>query len=151
MGFEKEEHIYMPKQNEVKKYPKVGRTRDEHIYKRSYSLDVKLSPYEKELIEKTYRELNFNSMSSYVRDKIFGPKTKFIDNYLDDKFKWKILTEKLFSDLNRIGVNLNQMAKKINSKKDFSKQDKDLIFKIFVKYADELSSIRKEIQDDLGK
>ena len=109
----------MEDKNKNKVQPKIksGRTNDDHTYKRTYSLDIKLSPYEKELIENKYDQAGFNSMSSYVRHCIFDGTEERIDNFLSERFNFKILQQPFLTELNRIGTNANQLARKINSNK----------------------------------
>ena len=101
---------------------KSGRTNDDHTYERTYSLDIKLSPYEKELIENKYDQAGFNSMSSYVRHCIFDGTEERIDNFLSERFNFKILQQPFLTELNRIGFNRTglvsstpfNLSKKIN-------------------------------------
>ena len=88
---------------------KSGRTNDDHTYKRTYSLDIKLSPYEKELIENKYDQAGFNSMSSYVRHCIFDGTEERIDNFLSERFNFKILQQPFLTEL----IQINLSRKKI--------------------------------------
>ena len=77
----------MEDKNKNKVQPKIksGRTNDDHTYKRTYSLDIKLSPYEKELIENKYdqagEEINYE-IKEEVFDGLTGDaKTGYMDSY----------------------------------------------------------------------
>ena len=135
----------------MQKKIKSGRTNDEHIYKRTYSLDIKLSPFEKDLIENKYSQAGFNSMSSYVRNCIFDGTEERIDNYLTEKFNFKILQQPFLTELNRIGSNTNQLAKKVNSNKFFTKEEKNTINNQLENLIDEMKSIRNLIESQTEK
>ena len=112
------------------KKEKRGRseTNDYHEYKRTVSFDIKLSPYEKARIENLYEINGFNSMASFVRNKIFNGKEKFIDDFFEEKFKYGLLDNQFLGEIKRIGNNLNQQTKKINYAKFFTDDDKQKLF-----------------------
>lgn len=130
----------------MQKKIKSGRTNDEHIYKRTYSLDIKLSPYEKELIENMFSQVGFNSMSAYVRNCIFDGTEERIDNHLTERFNFKILQQPFLTELNRIGSNANQLAKKVNSNKFFTKEEKNTINNQLENLIEEMKSIKNLIE-----
>ncbi|KAB8042975.1 plasmid mobilization protein [Janthinobacterium aquaticum] len=135
----------------MQKKIKSGRTNDDHIYKRIYSLDIKLSPYEKELIENKFSQAGFNSMSAYVRNCIFDGAEERIDNFLTERFNFKILQQPFLTELNRIGSNANQLAKKVNSNKFFTKEEKNTINSQLENLLDEMKSIRNLIESQTEK
>ena len=56
----------MSKNLETKKHPGRPGNNDEHLYKRTYSFDVMLSPIEKEALKDAWKKSNFNSRKSYT-------------------------------------------------------------------------------------
>lgn len=128
-----------------------GRSNDDNVYKRTYRLDLKLSKYEKELIENKYMDAGFNSMASYVRNCIFGGTEERIDNYLNERFRFKILQQPFLTELNRIGLNINQITKKINSVKYFTRDERDRLLKEHQRISEELNKIKSIIQNEIEK
>ena len=123
----------METRNKNIKKEKRGRseTNDYQEYKRTVSFDLRLSPYEKAKIENMYDSAGFNSMASFVRNRIFNGKEKFIDDFFEEKFTYGLLKNSFLGEMKRIGNNLNQQSKKINSAKFFTDDDKQkLIFEL---------------------
>lgn len=100
---------------------------DDHLYKRTYSLDTKLSPVELDALRTAWKESDFNSMAAYVRHQIYGGNEKKIDFYFEEKQQDRILAAKYLAELNKQGKNLNQIAKQLSSKTDFTKQETKLL------------------------
>ena len=135
------------------KKEKRGRseTNDYHEYKRTVSFDIKLSPYEKARLENLYDINGFNSMASFVRNKIFNGKEKFIDEFFEEKFKYGLLNNQFLGEINRIGNNLNQQTRKINSAKFFTDDDRNKLFSELVSIKNEMEKLTNLIQKEKDK
>ncbi len=121
-------------------------TNDYQEYRRTVSFDIKLSPYEKTRIENLYDSAGFNSMASYVRNRIFNGKEKFIDDFFEEKFKYGLLNNSFLGEIKRIGNNLNQQTKKINSAKFFTDDDKQKLFLELTLIKNEMEKLTNLIQ-----
>jgi len=84
---------------------------DEHE-KLDVLLVVRLSKLEKRLLEKRSREEGYRTLSDFCRAKLV--KRREIKK-IEVSEEFVIITKKLDYDLNKIGVNFNQVAKAINS------------------------------------
>jgi hypothetical protein len=84
---------------------------DEHE-KLDVLLVVRLSKLEKRLIVKRSREEGYRTLSDFCRAKLV--KRREIKK-IEVSEEFVMITKKLDYDLNKIGVNLNQVAKAINS------------------------------------
>ena len=85
-------------------------------------------------------------MSAYVRNCIFNGTEERIDNYLTERFNFKILQQPFLTELNRIGSNANQLAKKVNSNKFFTKEEKNTINNQLENLIEEMKSIKNLIE-----
>jgi hypothetical protein len=118
-------------QKELKQ--KTGRTNDDHQFKRTINFNLRLSPVEYESIVQQWKNSQLNvSLCSCLclceEDKI--------EIHLEQKQKEKLNRLKIFVEINRIGHNLNQLTKQINSQYAF--KAKDLI--------EELAHIKAELE-----
>lgn len=134
----------MSKEVEPKKHPGRNGSDDDHQFKRTYSLDVKLSPIEHDALKSEWKKSDFNSVAQFVRNKIFcGEETK-IDLYWDQKQEDKNLNRSILSELSRNGNALNQIAKKLNTTKEFTTQEARLLLKDLANALKENDEIKKK-------
>ncbi|WP_374510438.1 hypothetical protein [Niveibacterium sp.] len=117
----------MSNELQLKSHPGRHGNDDEHLYKRTHSLDIRLSPVELSALKESWNKTQFNSMAAYVRNTIFQGNEQKIDFYFEDKKQDRILAAKFFSELNKQGKNLNQIAKQLSSRPDLSKQEAKLL------------------------
>jgi phage terminase large subunit-like protein len=117
----------MSKELEPKLHPGRHGNEDDHLYKRTHSLDIRLSPVEFIALKESWNKTQFNSMAAYVRNTIFKGNEKKIDFYFEEKQQDRILAAKYLAELNKQGKNLNQIAKQLSSKSDFLKQEGKLL------------------------
>ena len=99
----------------IKLHP--GRS-DDHQYKRTYSLDVRLSPVEKKALRDSWLKTDHNSMAGFVRSCIFQGDEAKVDLYFEEKSKEKNQIASVISELKKQGNNLNQIATQLNSRKE---------------------------------
>ena len=81
------------------------------------------------------------SYAEYIRELI---SKELISNNLDTIYSFMIKLDKVYNELNRIGINLNQSVRKINTK-----STKDIVLKSedeVINYCEEIA----EILEDLG-
>lgn len=69
-------------------------------------LYVRVTPVEKALIEKNMSSTGYGNMSSYIRHMALEGKVVVEESKVDDK---------LIYEVNKIGNNINQIAKQLNS------------------------------------
>lgn len=119
----------MSKKSELKTSPGRASSDDEHLYRRQYSLDIRLSPIEREALRKEVWKSNFTSMAALARYKIFGGSENTIDLYFPKKQEEKLLDKQFLSEFIKQGINLNQIAKQLNSKPEFVNQEAKQILK----------------------
>ena len=117
----------MSKELEPKLHPGRHGNADDDLYKRTHSLDIRLSPVEFIALKESWNKTQFNSMASYVRNTIFKGNEKKIDFYFEEKQQDRILAGKYLAELNKQGKNLNQIAKQLSLKTDFTKQETKLL------------------------
>ncbi len=113
--------------NELKLHPGQAGADDDSRFKRTKVLEVNMSPFEYDHLKEKWRTTNFNSMAKFARYKLFGGKEHQIDLYFEQKRDDRILAARLLAELNKQGKNLNQIAKQLNSKPDFTKQETKLL------------------------
>lgn len=90
--------------------------------KRTEKLIIRLTRDEKLRLQNLIKQGKYGCMSDYMRNKIFDQskrKTLLLDN--ETKEQLKILDY----ELNRIGVNLNQLSKRMNSFPGYNVGDND--------------------------
>jgi hypothetical protein len=133
----------MSKILELKEHPGRQGYDDEHLYKRSLSFDIRLSPIEYEALRKEVWKSKFNSMSALARYKIFGGSENTIDLYFPKKQEEKFSAMKLLSELNRESKNLNQIAKKLSSKEYLLNQEVQLTLKELGKALKNIEEIKE--------
>ena len=81
------------------------------------------------------------SYAEYIRELI---NKELLTNNLDTIYNFMLKLDKVYNELNRIGINLNQSVKKINTK-----STKDIVLKFedeVINYCEEIA----EILEDLG-
>jgi hypothetical protein len=78
--------------------------------KRNKPLILRVSTEEKIRIKSHTRDGKYPCMSDFIRTQLFNPSNKVI--YLDQEASTEI--KRMDYELNKIGVNFNQIAKKIN-------------------------------------
>jgi hypothetical protein len=137
----------MSNELELKKHPGRHGNDDEHLYKRTHSLDVRMSPVEMIALKESWNKTEFNSMASFVRNLIFKGNEKKIDFYYEDKQQDRILLTRYFSELNKQGKNINQIAKQLNSKPEFMTQE----VKILIKNLMDVHANLVELKDEISK
>jgi len=92
------------------------------IDKRTEKLIIRLTREEKLRLQNLTRQGKYGCMSDYMRNKIFDHSKRKIlslDNETKDQLK------SLDYELNRIGVNLNQLSKRMNSFSGYNVGDND--------------------------
>lgn len=134
----------MSKELELKTHPGRHGNQDDHKYKRTHSLDVRLSPIELVALKNGWKKSDFNSVASYVRNIIFKGDEKKIDLYFEEKQQERISIGRLLSELNKQGKNLNQIAKQLNSKPEFLKQEAKIVLKDIDQALKTLEEIKEE-------
>ena len=135
------------KKNEKKTRSGRNKSNDNHQYKRTLSLDVRLSPFEMKELEDKYDQSQFNSKASYVRNCIFGNSTDVIELKIEDDFTYKLFSTKQELELKRQGNNINQLAKFLNSNKFLTPADKKKMQESF----EDLSKNYKMLLDEFLK
>lgn len=75
---------------------------------------MRLTTYEKEKLKKLTKQNKFEKMSDYVREMLFSKNLIRID--------FKELIQRNY-EINKIGININQIAKKVNSFNEFYYED----------------------------
>ena len=81
------------------------------------------------------------SYAEYIRELI---SKELLTNNLDTIYSFMIKLDKIYNELNRIGINLNQSVRKINTK-----STKDIVLKFedeVINYCEEIA----EVLEDLG-
>lgn len=134
----------MSKELEPKLHPGRHGNDDEHLYKRTHSLDIRLSPVEFIALKESWNKTQFNSMAAYVRNTIFKGNEQKIDFYLEEKQQDRMLAAKHLSELNKQGKNLNQIAKQLSSRPDLMTQEAKILIKDLRDIYIELVGIRDE-------
>lgn len=115
--------------------PAKNRKEQRHCY-----LHIRLTPDEVEKLQTLYKRTAFLSLSQFVRLKLF-------DRRFDELVKYSLWCQEpaltlrnekldaLQKEINRIGTNLNQIAKHVNAKKSVSAQQlkevKEMVEKIY--------------------
>lgn len=133
----------MSKNLELKDKPGRASIEDDHLYRRHYSLDIRLSPIEREALRKEVWKSSFTSMAALARYKIFGGSENTIDLYFSQKQEEKLAAKKLLSELNRESKNLNQITKKLSSKEYLLNQEVQLTLKDLNKALKNIEEIKE--------
>ena len=141
----------MSKELEPKLHPGRHGNDDEHLYKRTHSLDIRLSPVEFIALKESWNKTQFNSMAAYVRNTIFKGNEQKIDFYLEEKQQDRMLAAKHLSELNKQGKNLNQIAKQLSSRPDLMTQEAKILIKDLRDIYLELVKIRDEFHEKKKK
>ncbi len=137
----------MSKELEPKLHPGRHGNDDEHLYKRTHSLDIRLSPVEFIALKESWNKTQFNSMAAYVRNTIFKGNEQKIDFYFEEKQQDRMLAAKHLSELNKQGKNLNQIAKQLSSRPDLMTQEAKILIKDLRDIYLELVKIRDEFHE----
>ena len=133
----------MSKELLLKTHPGRHGSEDDHLYKRTYSFDVRLSPIELAALKKEWKNSDFNSMASFTRNKIFKGDEKKIDLYFEEKRDEKYSAMKLLAELNRESKNLNQITKKLSSNEYLLNQEVQLTLKDLGKALKNIEEIKE--------
>ena len=139
------------KENEKKRRAGRNKSNDNHQYKRTLRLDVRLSPFEMKQLDIKYDESQFNSKASYVRNCIFGNSTDVIELKIEDDFTYKLFSTKQELELKRQGNNINQLAKNLNSNKFLTSTDKKKIQETFEELSKNYQILLDEFLKSNGK
>ena len=131
----------------LKEHPGQAGDNDDHKYKRTYSLDVKLSPVEVEAFRREWTKSEFNSLAAFARYKMFGGTEHAVDVYFENKREDKILAARHLSELNKQGKNLNQIAKVFSSRPDLMTQEVKTLIKDLRDVYENLVEIRNEFHE----
>lgn len=84
-------------------------------------------------------------MAKFARYKLFGGQEHKIDLYWDLKDEERNINKNLLSQLNKLGNNMNQIAKQLNSKPEFLRQEATELLKSLKSALDEHEKIRQEV------
>ena len=139
------------KKNEKKTRSGRNKSNDNHQYKRTLSLDVRLSPFEMNQLEDNYDKSQFNSKASFVRNCIFGNSTDLIELKIEDDITYKLFSTKQELELKRQGNNINQLAKNLNSNKFLTSTDKKKIQETFEELSKNYQILLDEFLKSNGK
>jgi L-ribulose-5-phosphate 3-epimerase UlaE len=90
--------------------------------KRTEKLIIRLTKNEKLSLQNLTKQGKYGCMSDYMRNKIFDQSKRKVIS-LDDQAKEQL--KSLDYELNKIGVNLNQLSKRINSFAGYNVGDND--------------------------
>jgi hypothetical protein len=112
---------------EIKLHPGQAGADDDSRLKRTKVLEVNLSPFEYDNLKDKWRETDFNSMAKFARYRLFGGTEHQITLHFEKKRDDRILAAKYIAELNKQGKNLNQIAKQLSVKAEFTKQETKLL------------------------
>lgn len=90
--------------------------------KRTVKLIIRLTKDEKLRLQNLTKQGKYGCMSDYMRNKIFDQSKRKVIS-LDDQAKEQL--KSLDYELNKIGVNLNQLSKRMNSFSGYNVGDND--------------------------
>lgn len=90
--------------------------------KRTVKLIIRLTKAEKLRLQNLTKQGKYACMSDYMRNKIFDQSKRKVIS-LDDQSKEQL--KSLDYELNKIGVNLNQLSKRMNSFSGYNVGDND--------------------------
>lgn len=110
-------------------------------FNRVYIVKARLNVVENSLMKKKMAAANINSTSEFLRQLIiYGNVYKF------DNFKISKSLDGVSEELNRIGVNINQIAKRANTNSLYKEDLKEIL-----KAQENIINIYKEILKSLAK
>lgn len=135
----------MNDENQIKKHPGQAGSDDGEQLKRTKVIEINLSPVELKSFKDAWRKTEFNSMAKFARYKLFGGQEHKIDLYWDFKDEERNINKNLLSQLNKLGNNMNQIAKQLNSKPEFLRQEATELLKSLKSALDEHERIRQEV------
>jgi len=90
--------------------------------KRTVKLIIRLTKDEKLRLQNLTKQGKYGCMSDYIRNKLFNQSKRKVIS-LDDQAKEQL--KNLDYELNKIGVNLNQLSKRMNSFSGYNVGDND--------------------------
>lgn len=90
--------------------------------KRTFKLIIRLTKDEKLRLQNLAKQEKYACMSDYMRNKIFDQSKRKVIS-LDDQAKEQL--KSLDYEMNKIGVNLNQLSKRMNSFSGYNVGDND--------------------------
>jgi hypothetical protein len=113
--------------------------------KRNHKLIIRVNPEEKLRIKALTKSGGYPCMSDFIRVRIFrqlDKKTVTLDNETNQQLK------EMDYELNRIGVNLNQLSKRMNSFAGYNIGDNDrqLLKQVFEMMSQCLSFLQKHLR-----
>ena len=135
----------MNEESQTKIHPGQAGSDDGEQLKRTKVIEISLSPVELKSFKDEWRKTDFNSMAKFARYKLFGGQEHKIDLYWDFKDEERIINKNLLSQLNKLGNNMNQIAKQLNSKPEFLRQEATELLKSLKSALDEHEQIRQEV------
>lgn len=110
------------------------------INKKTERLYIRVSPIEKKLIKKLSFKAGYDSMASFILDRVFYGSQPVIHE--DPRAYLQVINQ-----VKRIGVNINQIAKKLNTYYDVTPDDIeniDALYEMLNTVNESLSSFVKE-------
>ena len=135
----------MNDENQIKKHPGQAGSDDGEQLKRTKVIEINLSPFELKNFKDAWRKTDFNSMAKLARYKLFGGQEHKIDLYWDLKDEERNINKNLLSQLNKLGNNMNQIAKQLNSKPEFLRQEATELLKSLKSALDEHEQIKQQV------
>lgn len=86
--------------------------------------EIRLTPSEKRAVMDEYKTAHYPNRASFIRAKILD---KTYSVYKEKEYEAEIAAGKLMTELNRLGNNINQIAKALNSHKDKKLKKEELL------------------------
>lgn len=107
------------------------------------NIKVRLTEKEYDDLNSKYLKLSFSSLSTFIRYLIFSKRVEIKYSPSDDNLALAISAQNkqlltLNNQISKIGININQIAKKVNSQQYVMREDMHQLFQ-------ELDEIKKEI------
>lgn len=99
-------------------------------------IEIRLTKYEKNRIRKYAAESNHKTLSSYTRDRLLHP-VLFVEN--PEPYS------KVSYELNRIGTNINQIARRVNTHDEVTKNDMEELIVAVKKMKQNINKLRTEL------
>lgn len=102
-------------------------------------IEIRLTKSEKNIIRKYAAESNHKTLSSYARDRLLHP-VMFVENPAP--------YSKVSYELNRIGTNINQIARRVNTHDVVTKNDMEEIKAAFKKMKQDIHKLQIELDQE---
>jgi|SRR5699024_5917170 len=102
-------------------------------------IEVRLTKSEKKKIRKHAAKSNHKTLSSYARDRLLHP-VMFVENPAP--------FSKVSYELNRIGTNINQIARRVNTHDEVTKNDVEELKVAFKKMKQDIHKLRMELEHE---